>query len=518
MAAALIVSAWPVAAQAAWQEASSAHFIVYADDKPERIKAFTERLEKFDKALRLMRGVPDAKLADADRVRVYMVGDIDYIGRLAGKGMENAAGFYNARVGGPVAFVPRDAPRGSATDLSAQAILMHEYTHHFMFLNWVNYVFPAWFVEGFAEFNATADFKPDGSVTFGETPNYRAWAMGTEGELPAAKLLQLNPGRLTEHEMETLYGRGWLLTHYLTFEPSRAGQLGRYIRAINSGKNADQAASAFGDLKKLDRALDGYVMRGSLAVTNVPASALTIGAITLRPLNPGEAAVMPARIRSVRGVDKTDAADVAKLARKLSAPFPNDAGAQNELAEAEFDAGNLTEAEAAADRALAADPKSVHALIYKGRIRCAQLEKVSDNDPTRWRLARRWFVDANHVDPDNPEPLALFYQSFFQASARPNANAEDGELAAYADAPFDLGLRTNAAIIFLDRGDKDRARLALLPVAYSPHRGSGANPALDALTAIDAGKVDDALRLLQQRKSDTPPANGKSSGIARAGR
>ena len=42
MSAALVVSAWPFAAHAVWQEASSTHFIVYADDKPERIRTFTE--------------------------------------------------------------------------------------------------------------------------------------------------------------------------------------------------------------------------------------------------------------------------------------------------------------------------------------------------------------------------------------------------------------------------------------------------------------------------------------------
>ena len=119
-------------------------FVVHADDKPERIRAVTERLEKFAKAMRVMRGVPDEKLADADRVRVYMVGNIGDVRRLAGKGMGDVAGFYETRVGGPVAFVPRDAPSGSPFDLSAQAILLHEYTHHFMFLNWPSFQSGSW--------------------------------------------------------------------------------------------------------------------------------------------------------------------------------------------------------------------------------------------------------------------------------------------------------------------------------------------------------------------------------------
>jgi hypothetical protein len=61
----------------------------------------------------------------------------------------------------------------------------------------------------------------------------------------------------------------------------------------------------------------------------------------------------------------------------------------------------------------------------------------------------------------------------------------------------------NAAIILLHRGEKERARLALLPVAYSPHRAGSVNTALDAVTAIDAGKIDEALKALESTKSDT---------------
>jgi tetratricopeptide (TPR) repeat protein len=504
---ALIASAWPVAAQAVWQEASSTHFIVYADDKPERIRAFTERLEKFDKAMRVMRGMPDEKLADADRVRVYMVGGIGDVRRLAGKGMGDVAGFYQARVGGPVAFVPRDAPSGSVFDLSAQAILLHEYAHHFMFLNWPNTVFPPWFVEGFAEFNATAIFEKDGSVTIGQAPGYRARSLADNAALPASRMLQLDPGKLSDDQTQALYGRGWLLLHYLTFESSREGQLTKYLNAINAGKKVDEAAATFGNLRKLDSDMTAYIMRSKITVARLKASSLPIGEIKLRVLSPGEAAVMPARLRSTRGVDDSNSAEVAALARKLAAPFPNDAGAQNELAEADFDAGDLAGAKAAADRALAADPKSIHALIYKGMVACAELAKADDHDASHWRAARHSYVEANHLDPDNPEPLVLYYQSFFQAHDKPTSNAEDGLLAAYIDAPYAAELRVNAAIILLQRGEKERARFALLPVAYSPHSAGSVNAALDAVIAIDAGKVDAALKALESNKSDKSEAS-----------
>jgi tetratricopeptide (TPR) repeat protein len=497
LSASLLSFACTGSAHAAWQQASSTHFIVYADDKPERIRAFTERLEKFDKALRIMRGIGDAPLADAERVRVFMVADLSQIKRLAGKDMSGVAGWYSQRPGGPVAFVPRDAPNGSPYDLSAQAILLHEYTHHFMFLNWPNAVFPPWLVEGFAEFHATAIFEKDGDILLGQAPGYRVWNLENSTLLPASRLIQLDPGKLSDEQTDALYSRGWLLTHYLTFDSGRGAQLGKYIAAINAGKNADEAAKVFGDLKKLDRDLTAYISRPKITVARIPAAKLTIGTITIAPLTAGEAAVMPARLRSTRGVDSVSAKDVVTLARKLAAPFPNDAGAQNELAEAEFDAGNYEAARTAADRAIAADAKSIHALIYRGLAESEILRVAGDKDAAHWRAARRWFIAANKIDPDNPEPLMLFYYSFANAGIAPTTNAEDGLLTAYRGAPFASDLRMTAAGIYLARKNSAEARAALLPIAYGAHQGSMSKVALAALQAIDGGDTDKAIAVLR---------------------
>src|SRR3546814_11684303 len=73
------------------------------------------------------------------------------------------------------------------------------------------------------------------------------------------------------------------------------------------------------------------------------------------------------------------------------------------MAEIEYDAKNNAEAEAAADRALALDPKLVVAMIYKGRVlarRAAESKQADD-----WKAARSWFIKANHADPDFALPL-----------------------------------------------------------------------------------------------------------------
>lgn len=494
---ALTVLALSSPAEASWRQASSKHFVVYADDSADRIKAYTERLERFDQAIRYWHNTPEDKRGPSARVTIFVVSDIDAIQKIFGKGNTGVAGFYDPRATGSVAFTPRNTGEGSSYGFTAQAILFHEYTHHFMLTNWSDAAFPPWFTEGFAELHATAIIRGDGSVQFGAVPVYRQWTVARSILLPAAQLLEPYPGKLDDESRDALYARGWLLMHYLTFDAARRKQLAAYIVAINSGKSAREAGSAFGKLETLDAKMNAWGSRKDLPYNVINGSELHTGTITVRDLGPGEAAVMPALIASQRGVDEKNAATVAALAERLAAPFPNDPAAQNELAEAEFDAKNYAASEAAADRALAADPKSVHALLYKGMAQQAVLvrDKVTDQD--RWTNARRWFLNANKVDTENPEPLIQFYDSFVAQRVKPTTNAANGLLYAYALAPYDPALRLQAAGILIDRGQEKAARIALYPVAYNIEERGPAEIAQNVLKALDGGDKAAALKALE---------------------
>lgn len=493
----------PGIAHADWQEASSRHFVLYSNDKPERVRAFTTKLERFDKVLRVQRGMSDDPISPETRLTVYVVDDIEDVQKLTGG--ENVAGFYSPRAH-PVAFVPRQSG-SDKTDLNAQQILLHEYTHHFMLSNWANAAFPAWFVEGFAEFNATAIFRDDGGITLGAAPQYRAFGVFNSDLLPINRVLRPNPGKLNPSQTDVLYGRGWLLTHYLTFEPSRAGQLGAYLDAINAGKPLDEAEHALKDVDKLDRVLDRYAALPRLPARTMSGTALAVGEISVRALTPAEAAVMPARIRSDAGVTRKRAQPVAVLARRLAAPYPTDAAAQNALAEAEYDSGDYAAAEAAADRALAANPKSMHAMLYKGMAMGAVARAAKKTDAATWNSVRHWFLTANKADSEDPLPLTLFYDSFVQSGQAPTKNANAALLYAYALAPYDLGLRMQAAHLYLQQGNAVEAKRAIVPIAYSAH-GDGADFALQILTALDQKGPAAALAAFDGA------ASGKAEGSA----
>src|SRR5688500_4343027 len=132
--------------------------------------------------MRVLHGISDLDRGPANRGTVYVVPGIVALQRLHRR--PNARGFYIPRASGSVAFTPRRSglnSNGGADDLDAEKILLHEYAHHFVLQNYAG-AFPAWFVEGFAEFNSTARFAKDGSIAFGIPASHRAGElMSTRG-------------------------------------------------------------------------------------------------------------------------------------------------------------------------------------------------------------------------------------------------------------------------------------------------------------------------------------------------
>jgi tetratricopeptide (TPR) repeat protein len=488
----------PNVARADWYEASSKHFVVYANDKPERIREFAEDLEKFENVMTLY--YPAAlkpTTGPANRVTVFVTSGPGAVSIRQLTKTRFTAGFYIPRAGANVAFVPRLSTRTDPMELSGLTVLRHEYAHHFMYTRF-NAVFPIWFSEGFGEFWSTFSFLKSGEALIGAVPQHRAWGLRAGNPLPAKDLVTLANRKLNDEEREAIYGRGWLLTHYLTHDPERQKMLLRYIGAINMGESLEKAAEAFGDPKELDRALQKY-MNGKFPVKVVDGAKLNPGPVELRKLTPGEVATMAVRIRSRAGVDAEEAKDVLVDARKAAAPFPDDAAAQVALAEAEFDAANYPLALAAAERAVAANPKSGEALVYRAMARL-ELALAADSNAETWRAVRRTIVAANRNDPEDPRPLMLFYRSFVEAGEAPIEAAKDGLIKALDTAPTDMGLRMSVAAMQLFDGKRAQASATLRPIAYHPHGGALANQARDMIAAIERGDTAEAIMGAEEKQ------------------
>lgn len=507
--AAAVLIAPPAAAD--WREASTDRFIIYADAGEKWLRGFADRLERSAAALDRLRAQPDAELpSKSNRLVIYAVPGTGAVEKLCGK-CGSVAGFYVPRVGHSVAYTARTDSFGAA-DMTSDIVLLHEYAHHVL-LSSRGVALPRWYNEGFAEFYSTLKMGPDGAVDIGEPAKHRAYNM-LNASMKIEHLLD-SSGKTDDLSQDIFYGRAWLLTHMLTFDDKRRGQLARYLDGLNAGKpNLEAARAAFGDLGVLQKDMEAY-LRKPLRRVRLAGRAITVGPVAVRTLSPGEAAMMPVRLRSDRGVGRQAALEIVADARTRAAPYPDDPDAQIALAEAEYDAGNDTAADAAADRALAVRPNDVEALMYKGRVAVRQARAARSRDPLVWTRARNWFVKANRAENDAAEPLLLFYRSFGAAGVKPTANAATGLFRALELSPQEPGLRIAAARQYVIDGKLDEARAALLPLAFDPHVPAERNRFTRVVAAIDAKRpVDEILRLGSGRPAIavTAPGEGDDDG------
>jgi len=487
-----VIAAAP--ANAAWNQASSKHFVIYADDKPNRLADFATRLERFDRAARDLLKMDDPVVGDGNRVTIYVFPTVADVQKLA-NGDKFLAGFYTGRASGSLAYIGK---KNDNSDMGADTILFHEYSHHLM-MQQLDQPYPEWYVEGFAEFLSTPKFEKDGSVMIGAPPQHRAWGLFNGDQLSLDSMLGESYGDITKLSTElreSVYGRGWLIAHYLTMEPSRSGQLGRYVLEISNGTAPLKSAQdSFGDLKQLDRDIDKYLHRSTIQTFRItPHDAPPT--VTVTPLSEGAAAVVQLRGRIKYGLKGADLDQAAAQVRAIEARYPGDELVEATLAEAELDTQHAAAAEAAADRAIKADPKNTEALVLKGRAMADRAEALQD-DKARDALferARETFIAANKLDSEDPEPLMEFYKAFLSEGIRPNANAIAALHYASDLAPQDLGLRLNSAIAYLMENKPQQARTALIPVAYSPHEPGAAAVARRMIAKIDAGDIKGAAR------------------------
>lgn len=463
-------------AQADWYEAQSDHFVVYADDRWQDVQKFSEALERYHSALTFLLSREAEVPSPSNRVTIFVVGNGSKVRKLVGDDAKNVAGFYIPRAGGSLAFVPNISLTSGETNFS-MIVLLHEYAHHFL-LSSTRYEMPRWLNEGAAEFFASAKFGKDGSLSIGRPAYHRAGELAYAKDVTVAELL--DPDLYAKRHgqaFDAFYGRAWALFHYLYFSDTRRGQLEAYQLAIGSGTSAQSAAAkVFGDLGVLQKDLDRYLDRRSLSVWNLGPSRLPIGDIAIRPLREGEAAVMPLRIRSQRGVTREQAVELLPEVQAVAERYPDDAAVLAALAEAEHDAGNHAQAVSAADRAIAIDPAVKNAYRQKALALFALAEEAQDKD-TAYKAAMQPFSALNKLEPDHPLPLMYYYFSFLERGVEPNETARHALERASELAPFDQGLAMNLALLQASEGKIELARFTMAPVAASPHGGSFASRA-----------------------------------------
>ena len=460
-----------------WHEASSDHFVIYAEEDEKEIRKYSDWLERYHSAMSALLSSQEIKPSPSNRVTVYVVSSEKIVRQLHNSGAKSqfVRGFYLPIAGGPLAIIPPIDVTGSKASES-EVVLMHEYAHHFMAMN-APFMVPRWYNEGFAEFFATAKFERDGAVGLGLPAQHRAAELARATDVSIQRLLDSKLYFADKSKSyDNFYGRSWALFHYLFTDDTRRKQIVDYLNRLNKGEaELSAATAAFGDLKELDKTLDRYLKQSRMNYFRVRPELLSVGEITVRRLNEGEIASMPVRIRSKRGVGPKSSQEVVLEAREVAAKYPDEPAVQAALAEAEFDAGNEDAALVAADKALGAAPGNMTALIQKGNA----LTRIATRTKTEeaWKAARLHYVSVNKIENNHPIPLIRYYQGFVSQGKEPTKIAVDGLEWALELAPYDANLRMMVARRQMqDKRFADAVR-TLRPLAYNPHLGPE-NPAI----------------------------------------
>lgn len=464
---ALLLLIVPQPLLAAWQKAMSDHFIVYSEGTPASVRDFAQKLENFDAVLTATTGKHSE--AGANRLIVFMVDNVNAVQRQMGGEAKNVAGFYMPRIWGTYAIVPRRADSGQFS-LDSETVLFHEYTHHFMLRN-APAAYPAWYVEGFAEFYSTTEFRRDGTVWVGTPANHRAYGLMLLARYPLERLFVPDDRKMSPEDIESYYGWSWLLMHYLRYSKERSGQLTKYLVAFADGAAPREAATgAFGPLDTLQKELTAYRDARKMTYSQLRLAKMPDGPIEMTTLSVAESAMMPLYIRSTReSRTEEEIASTLGEARKLAARYPAEPMALDLVAEFELDSAHFDEAKRANDAVLAARPADVRALMRAARIGTERLQAAKSTTDAEWRAVRSLIVKANRAAPDDPYPLYAFYRWHIDSGTTVPAVAVSGLQRAVELAPQVVDMRFMLAARLISDGKADLAKRVLAPLVNDPH-------------------------------------------------
>ncbi|MFZ2997605.1 hypothetical protein [Sphingobium sp.] len=465
-------------AHAAWWQAQSRHFTVYSEGNDAKLRSFAERLEKFDFLLRTVTGVTDPE--QGSPVKVYLLSTEAKVRDLARN--PNIGGFYTTSDRTAFAVLSREAKTGKF-DFGAEEILFHEYTHHFM-LHHFPAAYPAWYVEGFAEFFSTVIFNKDGSIDFGHAPLARAPGLVLGSPYPVANLFARDTGGLSRRDGDRYYGTAWLLTHYFRYTPARKPEIARYLTDVANGvKDIDPNSYFAGGLAGLEKDIKVY-MRHRMSASRLTPREMKLDPITVSALDPAQGAVMEPELRLMNRPRTEDLPAIVTAIRAATAQYSASAYVLALLAESEAAAEQQDAALVDADRAIAIDPKSARAYAVRASI---LLERAQGSDRAEdWKAALTSIVRANRADTEDPVPLALFYRYHRMRGGTMPDIGYDGLYKAFTLLPQSPNYRINFAQAMAERGDYATASILLDPLAYSPHASDLRAAALKMKADLDA--------------------------------
>lgn len=495
MAAAALLLSLAGAAEAAWYRAETDRFVVFGEGREAQVREYAVKLTVFDRVLRQLNPVAAGQPAGG-KVDVYLVRGLGEMRRVRPGIGAGIAGFYSGN--NEAMFAVADVDREG---LDAQQVLFHEYAHHFMLANFPA-AYPAWFVEGWAEYYQTVEITPD-QIKIGDYSKNRVEWLWLGRWLPLDELLTKRVADLRDEGQAAFYAQAWLLMHYMRSDPERAAQLNAAMLAISKGEEPLAAfkAATGAEPTQLDKRLQRYRKLPVLLMKNTePPPEVKV---TQLPASADELLLENLRLMS-SPLEPTDTRLLEQI-RAKAARYPGDRLAEMTLARAEFTYGDAGKAQAILDARIAADPKDEDALVLAGVGQYTAGVREPERTAERFRAARRYFGKAHALDSNDFRTLYHYARSRQLEANYPTENDIAALLQARALAPSVMEISMHAGAALMHRGRKAEAALVLSPLLNSPHGGSSAQVARALLEGRSMDEAEAAAQPASAGPVSTPP-------------
>lgn len=450
-------------AEARWLRAETRHFVLYSDGMESGLRRYAADLEAFDRVLRTAHGLdPDAPVAR--KLDIYVVDGPHELARVFPDRGKYIAGVYRANLGDIYAVAVRPqvgAPMGNR-------FLFHEYSHHFM-LQYFPARYPAWVVEGYAEYFGMTRIEED-RIEVGLAAPDRVRRL-VEAKWPIADVLGDKLAMNEPEERGRFYALSWLMTHYLLSDPVRKTKFDDYLARVGRGEDAISALpAALGvDLATFEQQLKDY-LRATPAIRYARDARPDLS-VAITTLSPSADALLLEGQRLKSGVKAEERAELLALVRDRAARFPGDRLADLTLARAEITYGDRAAGEAILTRRIEADSRDAEALwlMALSKIFAGQADR-----PRRAELyaqARPYLGKAFAVDGERYQTLFDYAQARSLDADYPSENVMAVLLKAHSLAPQVAPVRVQTARALMRRKRFPEAIALLTPLANDPHDG-----------------------------------------------
>jgi len=458
--------------KAEWRRAESPNFIVYSQAGEARLRQQAELLEDYDRLLRMLTGAAGAPPA-ANKLQVYIVRtnrQLDVVRPVS----SSVGGFYTAR---PTAIAAMVDETGGERD---NQTLFHEYAHHFM-QQYFPATYPAWYIEGFAEYMMTARLLPD-RIEFGRSSRDRAYFLNV-GPIPADFVAGPPGERTTTLAVAFYYARSWLGVHYFFQDGERRRKLVRYLEAVARGEDSVTAFEREAGMTIADfsRELGNYIRGRRITFQRMPRRAAAPASIAVTALPRAADDLLLLDLAARLDLVETRRAAILGQIRDAATAHPGDAYARRALAQAEAFFGDGARADRLLAELLAEAPQDAELLYLRG-MRYLVAARAGDEPAANHRLAQSWFTRAHRANPDHFPTLYHYAESLRAGPNYVSDNTMNILLLANQLAPQVSEVRIIIAHLMMSRGAFDEAMPVLRPLASDAHRATA--PAAAALLEL----------------------------------